>query len=71
MSFWTEKATKVEGGTLVRYTVTESKGGRWSSRGTVERVRWRAEPDDSTRLVTDHRLRRDALTALKPTGADS
>lgn len=68
MSFWTEKATKVEGGTLVRYTVTERKGGFWSGHGTVERVRWRAEPDDRTQPVTKHRLRRDALAALKSTG---
>lgn len=58
-------------GTIQRYTEVESKRGRWINRGTVERVYWRAIPDDPARPITYHRRRRDAVAALVPVSADS
>ena len=55
-------------GTIVRYTETVPKTGRWAGHGTVQRVYWRAIPSDPAKPITYHRRRRDAVAALAPTG---
>jgi hypothetical protein len=51
-------------GYIDSYTQREQGGGRWTGR-TVERVMWRAIPFRATVPITYHRLKRDAVAAVR------
>jgi hypothetical protein len=51
-------------GYIDSYTQREQGGGRWTGR-TVERVMWRAIPFRAAAPITYHRLKRDAVAAVR------
>lgn len=56
-------------GSVVSYTETVAKTGRWVNRGTVDRVMWRAIPTDVKHTITFHSRLKDAKAYVTACGS--